>query len=243
MHSVDIHFKDKVVLISGSSRGIGRHLAIEFGKLHAIVIVNYLKSKRKALKIVREINENGGRASAIKADVSKIKEVKTMCQRIMDNHSAIDILINNAGGVFENIDWTKHNSNSWSKTIDVNLTGVFNCIHTIAPIMISQKSGRILNISSLRSMLGATDIVAYAAAKAGANNLTKSYAKILGPNVNVNSLVLGRIDNDNEVPTENLIGRSGNYKDVFSTVSFLTSPESDFITGQTLVVDGGASLK
>ena len=253
MYPTNICFKDKVILITGSSRGIGHHLARAFGGLQATIIVNFSKSKKEALATVEEIKRNGGKAMAIKANVSKSQDVEAMCRQIIEKYSRIDILINNAGGVFEDKDWTKHDSNNWNKTIDVNLTGVFNCIRAIAPIMINQESGKILNISSLRSILGATDIVAYAAAKAGVNNLTKSYAKILGPYINVNSLVLGRINSDasrttdgggvQKISTENLVKRLGEQNDVFNAVSFLISSGSDFITGQTLVVDGGAGLK
>lgn len=251
----DIHtnsFQDQVILITGSSRGIGRGLALAFAKSGAKIIINYSQSKKDALEIISEIEENNGSALAIKADVSNIKEVGSMFRQIIKKHGHIDILINNAGAIFENTDWTKHNNKNWDKTVAVNLTGVFNCIRSVAPIMIQQQSGKILNISSLRSILGATDIVAYAATKAGVDNLTKSYAKILSPHINVNSLVLSRINcgmNNITCPTDiknlssqNLIKRLGNTDDVFNAASFLVSPRSSFITGQILIVDGGASL-
>jgi len=252
MYPTTAYFKNKIILITGSARGIGHHLALEFGKLQATIIVNFSKSKTEALNTVTKIEQNGGKAIIIKANVSKIQDVKSMCRQIIKKCGRVDILINNAGAVFEDMDWTKHDHKNWDKTIAVNLTGVFNCILAVAPIMIKQKSGKILNISSLRSILGATDIIAYAAAKAGVNNLTKSYAKILSPYINVNSLVLGKINYGiNQITDQkttkklfanNLMKRLGNQDDVFNATSFLTSFQSDFITGQTLVVDGGASL-
>ena len=247
------YFKNSVILITGSSHGLGKILAINFAKLGAVVIINYYHSKEKALETLNEITNFGGKAIIIKTDISKLKNVQFMANKIIKTYHKIDILINNAGGVFENSDWTKHNQSDWEKTISLNLTGSFNCLSVIGQTMLKQKSGKIVNISSLRSILGANDVVAYSASKAGVNNLTKSFAKILSPHVNVNTIVPGRInigvgliknilDSKNTKKT-NLLKRLCSPIDIFNVTKFLCSTESEFITGQTIIVDGGTSLK
>lgn len=249
---MDKEFINKVIIITGSSRGIGKEIAINMAKKGAVVIVNYLKSHKEANDLVKIINKkNIGSAVAFKADITKKKMVLLMYNKILKIYGKIDILINNAGGDFGNDGFDKNNK-KWNKNIAVNLTGVYNCMSLISPIMIKQKSGNILNISSLRSFLGAKDIVGYAAAKAGVDNLTKSYAKILAPFVNVNSVALGMmkiginqfVDEKiiKEKSSKNLMQRIGKKEDVINVVEFFISNKSNFITGQTLIVDGGAIL-
>lgn len=253
MDTFNQHFKNLVILITGSSHGIGKVMALNFAKLGAIVIINYHQSKKEAIETLKEITDQGGKAVIIKADISKSKEVRSMVKQIIKSNHRIDILINNAGGVTENSDWTKQTQTDWEKTISLNLTGCFNCLSIIGPIMLKQKFGKIINISSLRSILGAKDLVAYSASKAGVDNLTKSFAKILCPFVTVNCIApsrmncgMGKMKNINDVKNSkktNLLNKLGNPLDVFYAAKFLSSPESDFITGQTLILDGGSSLK
>jgi len=245
MLRTNTYFHNKTILITGSSRGIGQYMAQRFAALGSIIIVNYSQSAADAYTTVSTIEKQGGQAVAIKANISDRDMVESMYSQILSKYGHLDILINNAGAVFKGDDWTK--------TIATNLTGTYNCLHAAMPIMKNQESGKILNISSLRSILGATDIAAYAAAKAGVDNLTKSFAKILSPYVNVNSLVLGRIDGGmnqikdnqtkNELANTNLLKRLGSLQDVFQTAKFLVSNKSSFITGQSIILDGGASLK
>lgn len=247
-----MNFANKIVFVTGASRGIGNALAIAFAEKKAKVVVNYNSSKKEAEKTVKQITDSGGQAIKIKANVSKKKEVDKMVKQIIKKEKKIDILINNAG-VVESSSWRNLNDKDWQKVIEVNLKGVFECSRAVGLLMLSQKYGKIINISSLRGLLGAEDIIAYGAAKAGVINLTKSFAKALSPNVNVNCIALGRMNigmsktaNKNKVKKfskETLVKRIGNIDDIVKAVFFFASQESSFITGQTLIVDGGMSLK
>jgi 3-oxoacyl-[acyl-carrier protein] reductase len=246
-------FLNKVVLITGSSHGIGKGIAQRLGKKGAIVVINYLKSKKAADEIVKEINQQKkGSAIAIKADVSKINSVAKMTRQIIKKFNRIDILINNAGIVYEPADWINISPKNWDKTIATNLTGVFNCIKTIAPIMTKQKKGNILNISSIAGLFGNTYCPAYSASKAGVINLTPTFAKELAPYINVNSLAPGLTNTrwhkykDKEYKQNAIknipLKRIGEIDDIVNAVEFLISEKSSFITGQTLIIDGGTTL-
>ena len=246
-------FLNKVILITGASHGIGKGLAQRLGKKGAIVIVNYLKSKKAANEIVEEINQQKkGLAIAIKADVSKINNVIKMAKQIVKKFKKIDILINNAGIVYEPADWVNISPKNWDKTIAVNLTGVFNCIKIIAPIMTEQKSGKILNISSTVGFFGNTYSPAYTVSKSGVINLTQAFAKELAPYINVNSVAPGWINTrwhkyketkyQQKTINNTPLKKIGQIPDVINAVEFLISKKSNFITGQTLIVDGGATL-
>lgn len=248
-----MEFENKVILITGASRGIGQDLALTFGRMGARVVVNYFKSTREANTVVKMIEKSKGEAIKIKADVSRRNAVKKMIAQIIKKYDRIDVLINNAGAVFNPADWHNISENNLNKTIGLNLMGTFTCIREIAPIMLKQHSGIIVNIASLCGMLGASEIIAYAAAKAGVINLTKSFAKELAPRVRVNCLVLGRINYGmskvidktlvKKYSQETLVDRMGKVEDVVNSIKFLVSKQSSFITGQSLIIDGGASLK
>jgi 3-oxoacyl-[acyl-carrier protein] reductase len=246
-------FKNKIILITGASHGIGKGIAQRLGKKGAIVIVNYLKSKKAANEVVREINQQEkGLAIAIKSDVSKISSVVKMTKQIIKKFNRIDVLINNAGIVYEPADWVNISPKNWDKTIATDLTGVFNCIKTIAPIMLKQKKGNILNISSTLGFFGNTYAPAYTVSKSGVINLTQGFAKELAPYINVNSVAPGWTNTrwhkykeakyHQKTIEDTLLKREGQISDVVNTVEFLISEKSSFITGQTLIVDGGATL-
>jgi 3-oxoacyl-[acyl-carrier protein] reductase len=239
----------KIILITGASRGMGALLAKHFAKSGFVVIANYLNSKHSIKKLENEIRNLGGEILTIKADVSSKKEVKKMVKIILKKYSRIDFLINNAGQASKFDDWKKINKKSFQEIINVNTYSVLNVTQEIAPLM---KNGSILNISSVRGLLGAKDIVDYSVSKAGVINLTKSLAKILSPNIRVNCLVLGRMNlgmsavrsklDYRKFSKKNLMKRMGNFEDISQATDFLIGEKSSFITGQTIVVDGGASL-
>jgi 3-oxoacyl-[acyl-carrier protein] reductase len=249
---LDITFENKVVLITGASRGIGRQLALAFSKQGAVVVANYHNSKKEALSLEKTVKDNGGQIILEYADISKRKDVKKMSESISRRYGRIDILVNNAGVVTEPADWMSLREDGWKRTIGVNLKGVYECSRCVGKTMLNQKYGKMINISSVVSISGADYAVAYAAAKAGVDNLTKSFAKALSPYVNVNSIAFGRLNlginskRDASIHCmmkDNLMQRPGQAEDAINTVFFLASDASGFITGQTLVVDGGGSLR
>lgn len=247
-----MNFQNKVVLITGSGRGIGASLALAFAQSGASVIVNYFHSKKEAILVVNKIKTLGRKAIAIKADVSKRKDVEFLVNEAIRKFGRIDVLINNAG-IVESCSWENISEKDWHRTIDINLKGVFECGRIVGQQMLKQKYGKIINIVSLRGFLGAEDIMAYAAAKAGVINLTKSFAKAFAPFVNVNCLCLGPInvgmnqknnlERNKQLTNQTLIKRLGKIEDVINGVRFLASDKSSFITGHILMVDGGANLK
>ena len=248
-----MEFQGKTVLITGASRGIGRSLALAFGQHKAKVVVNFLKSSREADEVVQQIRKMKGTAIKVKADVSKRGDVERLVKRTLKEFNKIDILINNAGIVSDKPYWQEISEKDCEMTIVVNLKSVFECSRLVGKLMLKQKRGRIINISSLRGILGASDIVVYGAAKAGVINLTKSFAKALAPNVNVSCLCLGgmnigmsktaEVDKVKKGPKKTLSKRTGKVEDIVNAILFLASEKSGFITGQTLIVDGGASLR
>ena len=247
-------FKDKVVLITGASHGLGRKLAFEFGKEKASVVINYFQSKKEAEEVKDKLkNDYQIEAIVVRADVSKRGDVEKMLEKILNKFNSIDILINNAGIVLDPASWKEINEINWERTLAVNLKGVFECCRAVGQVMLKQKFGKIINISSLRGILGGAEVIAYAAAKAGVDNLTKSFAKALAPDVNVNGLSLrtinigmGKLIKKNEIEPltqKTLSKRIGEIDDVINGVFFLASDKSNYITGQTLVIDGGITLK
>lgn len=248
--SSEFNLKDKVVIITGSSRGIGSDIAKQFSLNASKVVITYLKSKSAALEIQKEINTD---TLLIQCDVTKINSVTHLVKSVLSKFGRIDILINNAGAVFEPASWDKISPNLWNKTIAANLTGAFNCIQKIAPIMLKQKQGKIINISSTISFNPSTFAIAYSVAKAGLINLTQAFAKELAPHINVNAIAPGWTDTSwhknkpktfyNQVKTLVPLQRLAKTDEIAHAAIFLSSSQADFITGQTLIVDGGATLK
>lgn len=244
--------KNKVALVTGASRGIGRAIALTLAGYGAIVIVNYCGSKEKADEIVNQIKENGGTAIAYQADVADFEAVKTMFADITKEYGRIDILVNNAGITKDNL-ILKMSEEEFDAVINTNLKGVFNCLKQASRIMLKQKEGRIINISSISGVVGNPGQANYCAAKAGVIGITKSLAKELGSRgITVNAVAPGYINTDmtavlkddlKEKVTELIpLKRLGEVEDIAETVAFLASDKASYITGQTIQVDGGLGM-
>ncbi|MDU6266180.1 MAG: 3-oxoacyl-[acyl-carrier-protein] reductase [Anaerocolumna aminovalerica] len=244
--------KNKVALVTGASRGIGRAIALTLAGYGAIVIINYCGSKEKAEEIVNQIKENGGTAIAYQADVADFEAVKTMFSDITKEYGRIDILVNNAGITKDNL-ILKMSEEEFDAVINTNLKGVFNCLKQASRIMLKQKEGRIINISSISGVVGNPGQVNYCAAKAGVIGITKSLAKELGSRgITVNAVAPGYINTDmtavlkddlKEKVTELIpLKRLGEVEDIAETVAFLASDKASYITGQTIQVDGGLGM-
>ena len=238
----------KNVLITGASRGIGAACAETFAKDGFRVFVNYNRSESEALTLCEKIRENGGDCVPIQADVTDAAQVRRMVSLCV-YHGGIDVLVNNAGidfyGTFEQTE-----PQIWQKIIDTDLNGVYNIIYTALPEIKNSSCGRIINVSSVWGIHGASCEVAYSAAKAGVIGLTKALAKELGPSgITVNCVAPGYIDTDmNKIFDENTVSdiinrtplsRIGSAADVADAVLWLASVKASFITGQIIGVDGG----
>jgi 3-oxoacyl-[acyl-carrier protein] reductase len=242
-----MRFKDKVVLITGASKGIGKANSLLFAKEGAKIIVNFSKAEKEANDVVKEISKLGSEAIAIKCDVSKEDEVKKMVFEGVKKFGKIDILVNNAGIVFDT-PFEKRSVDQFRKTLEVNLIGVFLCSKYVVKHM--PKGGRIINISSTNGYnTGGPDSIDYDSSKAGVINMTRRLAKEFAPNINVNSVAPGWVDTEmnkdlpkdyiKEESDKTYLKRFGKPEEIAKAVLFLASDDASFITGTTLVVDGG----
>ncbi|ANF36524.1 3-oxoacyl-[acyl-carrier-protein] reductase [Bacillus sp. NEAU-CP5] len=240
---------EKTAVVTGASRGIGRAIALDLAKNGCNVVVNYSGNEAKANEVVDEIKSLGQNAIAVKADVSNSEEVQNMMKEAVAAFSSIDILVNNAGITKDNL-LMRMKENEWDDVININLKGVFNCTKAVTRQMMKQRSGRIINVSSIVGVSGNPGQANYVAAKAGVIGLTKSSAKELASrNITVNAIAPGFISTDmtdklsKEVQDEMLkqipLARFGDPSDISSVVTFLASEGSRYMTGQTLHIDGG----
>ncbi len=240
--------QDQVAIITGSSRGIGKAAAIALAAEGASVVVNYARSSAAADEVVAEITAAGGTAIALQADVSQEDQVEALIKATKDKFGRIDVLVNNAGITRDTL-LLRMKPADWQAVIDLNLTGVFLCTRAVAKIMLKQRSGRIINISSVAGLMGNPGQANYSAAKAGVIGFTKTVAKeMAGRNVTVNAVAPGFIETDmtNELPnTEEILkyiplGRYGQVSEVAGLIRFLAAdPAAAYITGQVMNVDGG----
>ena len=241
--------KGKVAIVTGGSRGIGKGIALELAKAGCCLVINYRSNDEAAEKTMQEIKEIGAYAIKIKGDVSDYEFSKEMIKTTLVKLGKVDILINNAGiskvGLF--MDAT---TQEWDDVLNANLKGTINCSHNVVKEMIKQKSGSIINISSMWGEVGASCEVIYSASKGAINAFTKALAKELAPsNIRVNAIAPGVIDTEmnsfltsseresliNEIP----MMKFGEVRDVGMLVTFLASENSKYITGQVITIDGG----
>ncbi len=237
-------------VITGGSRGIGASIAEEFAKKGFPVVINYNSNEESACTTLQKIQNNGGKGIIFQCDVSDRKSVDAMTKKAISEFGKIYALVNNAG-ISQIKLFTDITQDEWHKMVAVGLDGVFNCCQSILPYMIHEKNGRIINISSVWGVYGASCEVHYSAVKAGVIGLTKALAKEVAPSgITVNSIAPGCIKTDmllgecdeqtlSELANETPVGRLGTPQDVARAAVFLASSQADFITGQVLGVDGG----
>ena len=239
----------KTAIVTGASRGIGAEIAKYLAKEGARIAVNYSGSQARAEEVVNEIIANGGEAFAIQASVSDSESVSAMISETMSRFGSIDILVNNAGITRDNL-LMRMKENEWDDVINTNLKGVFLCTKAVSRQMMKQRAGRIINISSVVGVSGNAGQANYVAAKAGVIGLTKTTAKELASrNINVNAIAPGFITTEmtdelseevkNQMLTQIPLAKLGSPEDVAKAVVFLASEDSNYITGQTLHVNGG----
>ena len=235
------------IIVTGGSRGIGKCLVENLARDGHNVLLNYNKSEKQALKIQRDLQEEGYLVEVFKADVSKRKDVKSMVDFAIEKFGNIDVLINNAGiaklQMFQDV-----TDDDWEEIINTNLKSAFYMSQAVLPTMIHKKSGLIINISSIWGQVGASCETVYSISKAGLDAITKSLAKELGPsNIRVNSIAPGVIDTEmnsmldehikTEIRNETPLGKIGRPIDIYRCIKWLI--EDDFTTGQIISVNGG----
>jgi 3-oxoacyl-[acyl-carrier protein] reductase len=244
-----MQLKGKTAVVTGGSRGIGRAIALELASKGANVAVNYTKNSAAADAVVEEIKAMGKLGIAVKADVSSISEVENLVIEVLNAFGSIDILVNNAGITKDNL-IVRMTEKEFDDVINTNLKGAFICTKAVSRVMIKQKSGKIINVSSVVGIVGNSGQSNYAAAKAGLIGFTKSMAKELAKRgINVNAVAPGFVQTDmtsslpEKVKEEFIksipLMRIGEPEDIAKGVAFLASEYSDYITGQVINIDGG----
>jgi NAD(P)-dependent dehydrogenase (short-subunit alcohol dehydrogenase family) len=240
--------KNRVALVTGGGKRIGRAIALTLGRAGADVIVNYNQSREGAEGTVGEIKALGVRAEALRADVSRPKQVAAMFRAVEKRFGRLDLLVNNAGVFFART-WDELEEEDFDRVLGANLKGPFFCAQAAARMMMRQGQGNIINISSLGGLQAWPSYMHYCASKAALISLTRTLAKALAPTIRVNSVAPGSILFPNEERTAAVkkmirnipLRKAGAAQDIAQTVLFLAT-QSDFITGQVFVVDGGKSI-
>lgn len=239
----------KTVLITGAARGIGRGIAEKFAENNYNIIINYHQSQQQALDFEKMLKSNGVNALAIQADVSKRGEVDQMVAQAKEKFRKIDVLVNNAGVADMNL-ITDIKEEVWDRLFDVNVKGMFNCTQAVVRGMISEKSGKIINLSSVWGIVGASMECHYSATKGAVISFSKALAKELGPSgITVNAIAPGAVDTDMIAPlgedvfcqmrSETPLGSIGTVRQIADTAFFLADQTGNFITGQTISTNGG----
>jgi len=239
--------QNKIAIVTGASRGIGRAIAKMLAENNYIVIANYYRSEAEAVQLKEELENQNKQIDIFKADVSKREEVKQLIEYTLNKYGKIDVLINNAG-ISKSQLFTDVTDNDWNKIIQNNLYSAFCVTQEVLPNMIHNKNGCIINISSIWGLVGASCESIYSISKAGIDAMTKSLAKELGPsNIRVNSIAPGFIDTDmnkeyskddiNNIKQDIPLQKIGQPEDIAKCVKWLV--EDEFTTGQVIAIDGG----
>lgn len=239
----------KVAVVTGASRGIGRAIALKLADEGAKVVVNYSGSQAKAEEVVAMIQENGGEAIAVQGSISQTEEVTALMDAAVKTYGSLDILVNNAGITRDNL-IMRMKEDEWDDVLNTNLKGVFLCTKAVTRQMMKQRAGRIINISSIVGVAGNAGQANYVAAKAGVIGLTKTTAKELASrNILVNAIAPGFIETEmtEQLPedikqgmlTQIPLAKLGQPEDIAKAVAFLASDDANYMTGQTLHIDGG----
>ncbi|XCP86246.1 3-oxoacyl-[acyl-carrier-protein] reductase [Roseburia hominis] len=239
----------KIAVVTGASRGIGKAIAEKLAALGAMVIINYNGSAQKAEEVVNEITAGGGQAAAMQCNVADYAACEAFFKTITETYGRIDILVNNAGITRDGL-LMRMSEEEFAQVIDVNLKGTFHCIRFASRQMMKQRSGRIINMSSVVGVAGNAGQINYAASKAGVIGMTKSAAKELASRgITVNAIAPGFIETDmtsalpDKVKEESRrqipLGRMGKAEEIAEAAAFLASDAAGYITGQVLHVDGG----
>ena len=243
----------RVAVVTGSSRGLGRAIAIKLAGLGAQVVVNYRANREAAEETLRLIVEAGGQGIIEHADVSVYEQALALIKQAVDHFGRLDILVNNAGTTRDNL-LVRISEEDWDLVLDTNLKSAFACSKAALRTMMKQRHGRIVNITSIAGVAGNAGQTNYASAKAGMIGFTKSLAKEVGSRaITVNAVAPGYIPTDlsGQLPAELIakgismtpLGRGGSPEDIANAVAFLVSDEAGFITGQVLSVDGGLAMQ
>jgi len=247
-----MNLDDKVAVVTGASRGIGRAIALELAQRGASLVINYNHSSEAAQDVVATIEENEGKAIAVQADVGDFDQAATLIKTTQETFGQVDILVNNAGTTRDQLLMLLREED-WDIVLRTNLKSVFNCCKAAARPMMRQRAGRIISISSVSGLVGQGGQTNYAASKAGIIGFTKSLAKELGPrNVTVNAIAPGFVPTDltadlsDELKEKAIeatpLRRMGKPEEIAYAVAFLASDEAAFITGEVLTVDGGLAM-
>jgi len=242
--------KDKVAIVTGGTRGIGRAIVLDLIKSGARVVFTYIKNDEAASGLLAEIMGLGGEAQAVKADAKKYDDAKKVINETIKKFGSIDILVNNAG-IIKDKALLFMEPSEWQEVIDTNLTGYFNMTRACIVTMMKKRSGNIINISSVAGVIGTARQANYSSAKAGILGLTKSLAKEVGPyDIRVNAVAPGYIQTDMTKDLKDRekltgfipCGRFGRPEEVARAVTFLAGDKSCYITGQIVKVDGGLAI-
>ncbi|HRK89792.1 MAG TPA: 3-oxoacyl-[acyl-carrier-protein] reductase [Anaerolineales bacterium] len=247
-----LSLENKVAIVTGGSRGIGRAIALEFAERGAAVVVNYNKSPEAAEDVVKKIQETGGKAAAFQADVSDFKQAEALVKFAIDTFGDLSILVNNAGITRDQLIMLMPESD-WDAVITTNLKSTFNCSKAAVKHMMRKRTGRIINIASIAGQMGNPGQTNYSASKGGQIAFTKALAReVAARNITVNAIAPGFVDTEilDAITPETLeaalklvpLGRKGNPEEIAFAAAFLASDGAAYITGQVLGVDGGMAM-
>jgi len=248
---ISMRLKDQIALITGSARGIGKEIALTFAREGATVIISDINAEMAATT-AQELISQGFQALSFSCDVTKLQSVEEMANKILDKTNRVDILVNNAGITKDNL-LLRMSESDWDAVLTVNLKGTFNCTKVFTKAMLKAKKGKIINIASIIGIIGNAGQANYAASKAGIIGFTKSVAKeFASRSITVNAVAPGYIQTDmtaklSDKAREELLKviplqKLGTPHDVAGVCLFLASADADYITGQTIVVDGGMGM-